>query len=125
MVEQSVHLPAWRQAIALVARAAAARAAWQPLTDPCGVALRFAMPPGKARAPRLAAGWPHGAFTGQSPDLDKLVRAVLDGITDAATVWVDDRLVCTIGAQRVWAGTEVDPVPGVTVRVSHALDWCP
>jgi crossover junction endodeoxyribonuclease RusA len=125
LIEQSAHLPAWRHTIAAHARAAAARASWQPLTDPCGIVLRFAMPPGKGRSPRLAAGWPHGAFTGQSPDLDKLVRAVLDGITDAATVWTDDRLVCSIGAQRVWAGTDVDPVPGVTVRVAPALDWCP
>ena len=47
------------------------------------------------------------------PDLDKLIRAVGDGIGDAGTVWFDDAQVVEIRARKVYAAAE----PGARIRV--------
>lgn len=43
------------------------------------------------------------------PDLDKLVRAVGDGLTDAG-VWTDDAQVVEISARKAYAGGYLDPL---------------
>ena len=48
------------------------------------------------------------------PDLDKFVRALLDGITQAETVWRDDAQVVSLHASKSYADT-----PGVLVRISE------
>lgn len=48
------------------------------------------------------------------PDLDKFVRALLDGITQAETVWRDDAQVVVLQASKVYGQT-----PGVRVRISE------
>jgi crossover junction endodeoxyribonuclease RusA len=118
LVESSQGLPAWRARVAAAAAAAADDADWVPLAVPTMVALRFAMPPGVARGRRLARGVQGPVPSPSSPDLDKLVRAVFDGLGDSGRVWVDDRVVAAVAAVRVWAGTEADPTPGVAVVVA-------
>ena len=49
-------------------------------------------------------------------DLDKLVRAIGDGITDAG-VWKDDSQVCRIETEKVYGA-----VPGVHVTVKEMSD---
>lgn len=48
------------------------------------------------------------------PDLDKTVRAVLDGITQAGTVWHDDAQVTILVASKVYASGV--PLTIITVR---------
>lgn len=53
----------------------------------------------------------------RKPDIDKLLRALLDGCT-AGGAWVDDAQVVTVAASKVYA---VPPaVPGVTFTVAPA-----
>ena len=80
-------LAAWRSAIALTARQKGAR----PLTDPIYIHIKFFMP--KPRTVKRL----HPSV---APDLDKLIRAVLDGLT--AIAYVDDGQVVSIVAQKAY-----------------------
>jgi Holliday junction resolvase RusA-like endonuclease len=62
----------------------------------------------RASAPR----WP-----GVRPDLDKLLRSTLDGLTDAG-VWRDDSQVVSISAAKVYAKN--GDTPGVIIEVEGA-----
>lgn len=96
---------AWRTVVTAAALTARARG-WTPFDCPVRVDLEFYMPPPKRPRFRRPA---------TKPDADKLVRAVLDGITDAA-VWADDSRVVEIHV-RQWYADEMNP-PGVIVEVS-------
>lgn len=50
-----------------------------------------------------------------TPDLDKLVRALLDGIGDAKCIWGDDKQVTQIVTEKVYGAA-----PGVHVVISRA-----
>lgn len=53
-------------------------------------------------------------------DIDKLQRALLDGITDSG-VWVDDSLVTSIRAEKRWTAPDAAmQVPGAVVEISKA-----
>jgi len=56
-------------------------------------------------APRLPA---------VKPDLDKLVRAVLDGITEGGAIH-DDAQVCAIAASKTYAGQWIAPGADITI----------
>jgi Holliday junction resolvase RusA-like endonuclease len=97
----------WSEAVALIARTR--RPAGRTLLPPYAVALEFSMPCGQ----RPKYDWPT-----RDGDLDKLVRAVLDGLT-AADLLVDDRHVVSLVAEKGWA-----PRPGaegVHVTVEETL----
>lgn len=80
-------LAAWRSAIALSARANGAR----PSADPMFIQLKFFMPrPRTVKRPEPSV----------APDLDKLIRAVLDGLT--AIAYIDDGQVTEIVAQKAY-----------------------
>ena len=80
-------LAAWRSGIALGARSAGAR----PMTDPVFIEMKFYMPrPRTVKRPEPSV----------APDLDKLIRAVLDGLT--AIAYVDDGQVTSIVAQKAY-----------------------
>jgi len=87
----SGRLTQWRHAIGWTARATMRT---QPLTGPLTVVLRFTLATPATRP----------------PDLDKLMRAVLDACT--GVVWVDDRQVVACDARKAQGA-----VPGVTVTV--------
>ncbi len=62
----------------------------------------------------FAPGWPCSRGSG---DLDKLVRACLDALTDAA-VWQDDSQVVELRAGKTWAGDEdALPIPGARLEI--------
>lgn len=88
LVESSKRLPAWRHTIATIA---AARCP-EPLTGPLAVTLVFVMPRTKAMGDR-----PAPPMT-QRPDLDKLTRAALDGLT--GPVLIDDSQVVDLRAYK-------------------------
>jgi Holliday junction resolvase RusA-like endonuclease len=74
----------------------------QPLEPPYEVELSFSMPEGQ----RPKYGWPT-----KDGDLDKLVRACLDGLTQGGLL-VDDRHVTRIVTEKSFG------VPGVTIRIA-------
>lgn len=80
-------LAAWRSAVALIARQNGAR----PLTEPIQITIKFYLPkPRTVKRPMPSV----------APDLDKLIRSVLDGLT--AIAYVDDGQVVSIVAQKAY-----------------------
>ena len=94
-------LAAWRSAVALTARANGAR----PSSDPISIDLKFFMP--KPRTVKRE-------YPSVAPDLDKLIRAVLDGLT--AIAYIDDGQVVKISAQKAY-GERI----GVEISVGSRL----
>ena len=86
-------LSLWRNAVANAARDAGARR-W---TGPIGIHIVFAIKPPLIRS----HGYP------KQPDLDKLVRAVMDALTGVC--YVDDSQVVSINARKEWVAiTQVE-----------------
>ena len=95
---QGSALAAWRSSVGLGAKLACAK----PHGDPVEISLIFIVARPRT-VTRLAPSVP--------PDLDKLVRAVLDGLT--AIAYRDDAQVCTLTATK-----EYGDRPGVQVYIS-------
>ena len=51
------------------------------------------------------------------PDLDKLIRALCDALTQSG-VWVDDAQVTQVKASKVYASPSNHPIPGVIVSIA-------
>lgn len=97
--QQGEQLKVWRDAVTYLARA---RWRGAPASGPMKVELSFAMPkPKKITRPMPTT----------RPDLDKLVRAVLDALTHAR-VWEDDSQVVELSASKLYADE-----PGVGIRL--------
>jgi Holliday junction resolvase RusA-like endonuclease len=81
------------------------------MTGPVGVSICFTVPKPKS-APKTRRIWPD-----KRPDLDKLVRAILDAIT--GEVIADDAQVTELRAYKVYPGEghQSLPQPGVVVAV--------
>jgi Holliday junction resolvase RusA-like endonuclease len=131
LVEQSPRLAPWR---ALVTQAAAhtiklrtlAGQSWQPDPHaPLTLAATFTVA-------RPASHWRTGrhshllrdtapAVPTSRPDLDKLIRAALDGLADAGAMTDDARVVCVV-AVKAYPGSHVDALdsPGA---VLHLQEW--
>ena len=71
---------------------------WSYLEGPVGVSICFTVPKPKS-APKTRRTWPD-----RRPDLDKLVRAVLDAIT--GEVIADDAQVVDLQAHKRYAGDD-------------------
>jgi len=105
-VNSSKH-KSWRKAIALAATEALP-SDWTPIDDPCELVVNFYMPKPKSVIRPLPS---------VSPDLDKLIRAVGDSLTDSGVVTDDSRIV-RISARKLYAeGIE----PGATISVKSLL----
>jgi len=123
LVESSRRVGPWRDTV----RAAAIRALGgrPPRTGPLEVWLRFIMPRPKSHLRRGRAqtdGWRLLPFaprqhTGK-PDVDKLVRAVLDALTGAC--WCDDAQVVAVHGEKGYAYRGA-PTPGVYVIIRPAV----
>lgn len=96
-------LKPWRAEIARIA--AATWVHTQPLDGPVRVYAAFVMPKPKS----VKRDYPH-----VRPDLDKLMRALMDGVTDAGCVWADDSQVVEIETSKIYGET-----PGVHVVISR------
>jgi Holliday junction resolvase RusA-like endonuclease len=94
---------AWRNAITQQALATLP-ADWEPIDEACELIVNFYMPkPASAKR----------SLPTVSPDLDKLIRAVGDSLTDSGVV-VDDSRIVRISARKLYAqGIE----PGATIVV--------
>ena len=94
---------AWRNAITQTALATLP-ADWEPIDEPCELIVNFYMPKPASVKRSLPT---------VSPDLDKLIRAVGDSLTDSGVV-VDDSRIVRISARKLYAiGIE----PGATIQV--------
>lgn len=102
LVEANPGLKAWRQTITLHARK---RAGTYTGERPLHVTYRFHL-----TRPKSVRRW----LPWVRPDLDKLIRAVNDGLGDAK-IWDDDGRITTITATKQYA-TPTQP-PGVTVTI--------
>jgi len=96
----------WRDQIARSAFSAWAYA--EPIDGPCRVDAAFVLP----RKPSVKRALPTVL-----PDLDKLLRALFDGITQAGNVWADDSRVVETHATKVYGIT-----PGVHVTITRISD---
>jgi crossover junction endodeoxyribonuclease RusA len=101
IVSTSAPLSAWRNAIAV---AASREMGTDPLLDePLSVTATFLLP-------RPASIPKKRVYPAVKPDLDKLVRALLDALT--GVVWRDDSRVVELDISKQYSVT-----PGVTVTV--------
>lgn len=98
---QGSALAHWRSAIALSARKAGAF----PTRDAITIAMTFTMV--KPRTVKRK-------YPTVPPDLDKLIRAVLDGLT--AIAYVDDSQVMEIYAKKIYG-----LVPGVQIKLMEKV----
>ena len=89
----------WRDSIA---NAAVGRTT--TLDRPASVRVTFYLPRPKSRTRKRSTPFP---YPDVRPDLDKLVRAVLDALTHIA--WNDDSQVVHIETSKVYASTSVPP----------------
>lgn len=104
-------LKPWRALVAGEFLAALrARRIWAPGPPgtPYTVAVVFRMP-----RPKYLAGKATPAHV-TTPDVDKLIRAILDAGTDIA--WADDKQVVEVRARRRWA--EADEYPGAAIQIA-------
>lgn len=96
----------WREGVAAEARSYQKTHRLELVDEPVSVVITFRMPRPKSKPKRVV----HPAV---KPDLDKLVRAVLDGIK--GTVLFDDSRVINLAASKVYA---VDEPPGCVITIS-------
>ena len=100
MVEMAgTALKSWRETIAVTARSEAAKQNWELTTEPVTVEAVFYMK--KPQKPKFV-------LPGVRPDIDKLIRALLDGLTQAKTVYLDDSQVCRLQASKVYGEPRVE-----------------
>ncbi|MDQ1174208.1 Holliday junction resolvase RusA-like endonuclease [Microbacterium testaceum] len=109
-------LAAWRQQVARVAFSVFAFRG--PVDGPCRVDAAFVLPR-PASVKRDLPSVP--------PDLDKLLRAVFDGITQAENVWPDDSRVVEAHTSKVYGAAPgvhvtITPISGVTVLVPSVCE---
>ncbi len=98
---------AWRADVAAVARDVAADTD-APFDQPLRLVVEFRlpMPMSRSKAARVVGKWPHAV----KPDIDKVIRATLDGLTAGGLI-KDDARVFAIEASAYevtgWTGAEI------------------
>jgi Holliday junction resolvase RusA-like endonuclease len=101
-VNSSKH-KAWRKVIVQEA-IATLPSDWVPIDEPCELIVNFYLPKPKTVDRQLPS---------VSPDLDKLIRAVGDSLTDSGVV-IDDSRIVRISARKLYAE---GIAPGATIQV--------
>ncbi len=104
ITSSSKSLGQWRQLVALKAQDVAAR----EFDGPIAIDLAFRLPKPKSAPKRKRL------FATKRPDLDKLIRAVLDSLTHVLIK--DDAQVIQISAVKDYGP------PGVTVKITQIVD---
>lgn len=120
VVDKDVRLPQWRMKV--TAHAMEALGTTPPLTGPVGIRIIFTMDRPQSHfgtgknAGKVKASAP--VFPATMPDIDKLMRAILDGLTDAR-VWLDDGQVVWVQATKVYS--DATYAPGAYLTVGEML----
>ena len=107
MIEMSKAVGPWREAVRAETQRTMAATRLLTMDGPVMVRITFylARPKSAPKKRVVPAG---------RPDIDKLARAVLDGLTEGGA-WLDDGQVVTLHASKVYA-TE-DFAPGCTIEI--------
>lgn len=125
VVDKDMRLPEWRMKITAHAIHAIQHhsiALDYPLDGPVGVMVEFLL-----TRPRSHYGTGRNAnvlkpsaprYPATMPDIDKLLRAILDGITDAR-VWLDDGQVVFVNAWKKYADPANGEVEGARIELGH------
>jgi crossover junction endodeoxyribonuclease RusA len=107
MIESSRAVGPWREAVRAETQKAMDAHGYVPAEGPCAVFINFYLLRPKSTPKKIT-------LPIKRPDLDKLVRAVLDGMTEGGA-WLDDAVVVRLLAQKNYAG-ESNP-PGCTIEI--------
>lgn len=100
MVEMAgTALKSWRESVASKARHEATQQNWVASSEPVAVMAIFYM-----KKPQK----PKHVLPAVRPDLDKLVRALLDALTQAKNVWGDDSQVCVLQVSKMYGDPRVE-----------------
>lgn len=98
-----------------IAWAARVTARWSHLHDPVKVYVLAVWPrPKKVHHMDPCYGNPGRVWRPAVPDIDNIAKQVLDGVGGSG-VWDDDRQVCQIIAEKVWAAEGESPGTHVTI----------
>jgi crossover junction endodeoxyribonuclease RusA len=107
MIEMSKAVGPWREAVRSQTQIRVDKAGYLRFTGPLAVSIDFYLPRPKS-APKSAL-WP-----AKRPDLDKLARAVLDGLTDGGA-WEDDGQVVKLQLVKHYA--DANNLPGCDIEI--------
>jgi Holliday junction resolvase RusA-like endonuclease len=111
VVEQSAKVTPWRNAVSSAAIDARQQVP-QQWTGPLLVRITFFL-----KRPPSA---PHNRiYPSVKPDLDKLLRSTLDGISDAG-VWEGDQQVVQIECSKRYATADAECAPGALIFIGKA-----
>ena len=103
---------AWKQE---VRRQAVANAPESILTGPIRIQLDFFLPRPKTHLDRHGVPKPKSpVWHCKKPDLDNLIKAVTDAITDTQKVWLDDSQIWVIKASKTYALQAVGCAVGIS-----------
>ena len=120
MIEANAQLGPWRSVVTAYTRQAMLAHKAAMLDEPLYISMTFYLRRPKAhyRTGKNSGLLKDSAplFVQSTPDLDKLARAVNDGITDAG-LWKDDSLVVSLNAQKRYAEQ-----PGVNIWIVKMSD---
>ena len=105
MIEVSKAVGPWREAVR--SETQQAMRSLMPAEGPISLFINFYLPRPKTLAKKVF-------LPAKRPDIDKLARAVLDGLTEGGA-WLDDGQVVRLVAQKNYAG-ESNP-PGCTIEI--------
>jgi Holliday junction resolvase RusA-like endonuclease len=111
LVESSLKVKPWREAVKLAALAALPRS-WQPLDEPLHVGIEFYLK--RPTSSPKTLGYPM-----RKPDIEKLERSTYDALTDAG-VWADDARVVSNHNLKLFAGPGADVLhtPGAYIVIT-------
>ena len=116
MVESSKKVQPWRDAVAWATREAILAGGPTFQSGPVGITVSFRLPmPRSRRRVDRDRGW---RWADKRPDLDKLLRSTLDGLT-AGGAFGDDCQVVRVTAEKI----EVLEWTGASITISEA--WGP
>jgi Holliday junction resolvase RusA-like endonuclease len=113
VTETNRNVRSWSQLVAEGASRALAEGVGQQITGPVGVEVLFALPRPK-KYQRLGLTVAHCV----APDIDKLLRGVLDALS--RVVFVDDAQVVQVLATKIYAPVDGAPYAVITVNATTA-----
>jgi len=115
MVESSKKVKPWRQDVKYAALAARFLR-HQSVDNPVLLRVVFTLPK-PASAPKRRKTYPS-----KKPDIDKLLRSTMDGLTEAG-VWVDDARVIEVTALKVFPNEHDESLdaPGARITITECM----
>lgn len=118
-VYQPVKTTKWQSQVRLFAVDAMKQLDGEPITGPCRLTVTFYLPrPGRLISKRKPMP---ACFADHKPDLDNLVKAILDGVNGVC--FADDRQVAEMHARKLYAAGQGhgDTRPRVEVMIEEVV----